>query len=77
MLLPLLGSGFVPTDSMPEGLGWFAAYQPFTPFTEAVRALLFGTAIGASGWLTLAWIVVIGGGGWLWARTLYVRKSLR
>ena len=31
MLLPFLGSGFVPTDSMPTGLRWFAEYQPFTP----------------------------------------------
>ena len=31
VLLPFLGSGFVPTDSMPAGLRWFAEYQPFTP----------------------------------------------
>ena len=31
MLLPFLGSGFVPTDSMPAGVRWFAEYQPFTP----------------------------------------------
>jgi ABC-2 type transport system permease protein len=32
LLLPFLGSGFVPTDSMPAGLRWFAEYHPFTPF---------------------------------------------
>ena len=31
MLLPFLGSTFVPTESMPAGLRWFAEYQPFTP----------------------------------------------
>ena len=31
MLLPFLGSGFVPTESMPTGVRWFAEYQPFTP----------------------------------------------
>jgi len=31
MLLPFLGSGFVPTESMPTALRWFAEYQPFTP----------------------------------------------
>jgi ABC-2 type transport system permease protein len=77
LILPFLGSAFVPTESMPTWLQWFAEYQPFTPFTETLRALLFATPLGASVWLSLAWIVVIGGGGWLWARTLYVRKSLR
>ena len=44
ILLPFLGSGFVPTDSMPAGLRWFAEYQPFTPFIETLRGLLLGTA---------------------------------
>ena len=30
MLLPFLGSGFVPTDSMPGAMQWFAQNQPFT-----------------------------------------------
>lgn len=77
MILPLLGSGFVPTSSMPPALQWFAEWQPFTPFTEAVRALLFGTPIGMSGWLTLAWCVVITAVSWLWAVRLYERKSVR
>lgn len=42
MLLPFLGSGFVPTDSMPVGLEWFAEYQPFTPIMETIRGLLLG-----------------------------------
>ncbi len=45
-LLPFLGSGFVPTESMPEGLQWFAEYQPFTPFIETIRGLLLGTPLG-------------------------------
>jgi ABC-2 type transport system permease protein len=40
VFLPFLGSGFVPTDSMPTGLRWFAEYQPFTPITETLRGLL-------------------------------------
>ena len=49
ILLPFLGSGFVPTDSMPAGLRWFAEYQPFTPIIETLRGLLLGTPIGNSG----------------------------
>jgi ABC-2 type transport system permease protein len=36
-LLPFLGSGFVPPDSMPGGLREFAKYQPFTPVTGRHR----------------------------------------
>nr|WP_199850365.1 ABC transporter permease [Streptomyces sp. CMB-StM0423] len=42
MILPMMGSGFVP-DSMPAGLQWFADYQPFTPFIETPRGLMVGT----------------------------------
>ena len=49
ILLPFLSSGFVPTDSMPDGLSWFAQNQPFTPIIETVRGLLLGTPIGNSG----------------------------
>ena len=49
ILLPFLGSGFVPTDSMPPVMRWFAEYQPFTPIMETVRGLLLGTPIGSSG----------------------------
>ncbi len=31
VFLPFLGSGFVPTDTMPTGLRWFAEYQPSPP----------------------------------------------
>ena len=40
ILLPFLSSGFVPTESMPDGLSWFAEHQPFTPLIETVRGLL-------------------------------------
>ena len=54
ILLPFLGSGFVPTDSMPTALRWFAEYQPFTPFIETLRGLLMGTPIGNSAILAVA-----------------------
>jgi hypothetical protein len=57
VFLSFLGSGFVPTDSMPTGLRWFAEYQPFTPFIDTVRGLLPGTAIGNSATIAVAWCV--------------------
>ncbi|HEV8560200.1 MAG TPA: ABC transporter permease [Actinophytocola sp.] len=73
VLLPFLGSGFVPTDSMPAGLRAFADYQPFTPFIETVRGLLMGTGIGDSAVITIAWCV---GGtllSYVWAKKLFNR----
>jgi hypothetical protein len=55
VLLPFLSSGFVPTESMPTGLRWFAEHQHFTPIIETIRGLLLGTAIGTSAVLTIAW----------------------
>jgi len=76
-ILPLLGSGFVPTDSMPAGLAWFAEYQPFTPFIESIRGLLLGTDLGASLVLAIVWSVVFSVAGYVWSLALYERKSVR
>jgi ABC-2 type transport system permease protein len=77
LLLPFLGSGFVPTASMPAGLRWFAQYQPFTPVTETLRGLLLGTGIGAQAWLAAAWCVALAAAGYLWAKALYRRRPSR
>ncbi|MGW6937097.1 ABC transporter permease [Lentzea sp. NPDC054927] len=77
ILLPFFGNGFVPTDSMPTALRWFAEYQPFTPFIDALRGLLMGTPIGNSGYIAFAWCVVIGVGGYLWSKKLFNRESTR
>jgi ABC-2 type transport system permease protein len=77
VFLPFLGSGFVPTESMPAGLRWFAEYQPFTPMMDTVRGLLLGTAIGSSGVVALAWCAAITLASYLWARKLYNRDPIR
>ncbi|KAA2262641.1 ABC transporter permease [Solihabitans fulvus] len=74
MILPMVGSGLVPTDSMPAWLRWFAEYQPFTPFIETLRGLLTGTPIGDSAILAVGWCAAITLGGYLWARRLYNRE---
>jgi ABC-2 type transport system permease protein len=73
ILLPFLSSGFVPTDSMPDGLSWFAQHQPFTPLIETVRGLLLGTPIGGSGVVAVGWCIGISVFGYVWARRLYDR----
>ncbi|TQM37186.1 ABC transporter permease [Pseudonocardia cypriaca] len=71
MLLPFLGSGFVPTDSMPPALRWFAEHQPFTPVIETVRGLLMGTPVGGAAIAALAWSAAIVAGSYLWAIRRY------
>jgi ABC-2 type transport system permease protein len=77
VFLPFLGSGFVPTESMPVGLRWFAEYQPFTPVINTVRGLLVGTAIGNSAVIAVAWCAGITLVSYLWARRLYNRDPVR
>jgi ABC-2 type transport system permease protein len=77
VFLPFLGSGFVPTDSMPAALRWFAEYQPFTPVIETVRGLLLGTAIGNSAVIAIAWCAGITLVGYLWALKLYNRDPAK
>ena len=76
-LLPFIGSGFVPTDSMPAWLGWFAEHQPFTPIIETIRGLLLGTAIGSSGPLAIGWCVLLTGIGYVWSKSLYAKERTR
>ncbi len=75
LLLPFLGSGFVPTDSMPAGLRWFADNQPFTPINETLRALLTGAPVGGSDAIAaVAWCVAITAAGSAWSLRLYNRR---
>ncbi|HWD07095.1 MAG TPA: ABC transporter permease [Amycolatopsis sp.] len=76
VLLPFLGSGFVPTDSMPTALRWFAQYQPFTPVMDMVRELLHGDFPSAStvAW-GIGWCALIAACGYFWARKLFERTT--
>ncbi len=76
-VLPMLGSGFVPTASMPAGLQWFAEYQPFTPVIETIRGLLLGTPLGWTPLIAVAWCVAITIIGYVWSMAIYERKSVR
>ena len=76
ILLPFLGSAFVPTDSMPGPLKLFAEYQPFTPIIETLRGLLTGTSFGNDGLLAVAWCAAIAAVSYLWAMRLYERHSV-
>jgi ABC-2 type transport system permease protein len=76
-LLPFLGSGFVPADTMPAGLRQFAEYQPFTPVTETLRGLLTGTRIGSDAVAAVAWSVGLIAVSYVWAIRLYTHRQPR
>jgi ABC-2 type transport system permease protein len=57
--LTFVSSAFVPTDTMPDALRFFAENQPLTHVIEAIRGWLVGSPIGDSGWLGFAWCVGI------------------
>jgi ABC-2 type transport system permease protein len=75
ILLPFLGSGFVPAASMSPGLRQFAEYQPFTPITETLRGLLLGTHIGDSWIVAVAWCVGLAVVGYVFSRRLFDRRA--
>ncbi len=77
MLLPFLGSGFVPTDSMPGWLRVCAEHQPFTPVIETLRGLLFGVEVGDSAVWAVGWCVVLTVVGYLWSKRLYAKERVR
>lgn len=77
MLLVFIGSGFVPTASLPFALRGFAEYQPFTSIIETLRGLLMGTPIGSDAIVAFAWCTVIAFVGYRWALRLYDRDPTR
>ena len=77
LILPFTSSAFVRPDSMSAGVRWFSEYQPFTPVIDTLRGLLLGTPIDNSAVLAVAWCVVLALVGYLWARAVYNRNSIR
>jgi ABC-2 type transport system permease protein len=55
--LTFVSSAFVPTSTMPRVLRAFAENQPLTHVIDTVRALLVGTPLDNSGWLSVIWSV--------------------
>jgi ABC-2 type transport system permease protein len=74
-LLPFLSNTFVPAESMPAGVRWFTAHQPFTPVVASLRALLTGAPVGNTAYLALAWCAAIALAGYLWARAAFRRGT--
>jgi ABC transporter DrrB family efflux protein len=57
--LTFISSAFVPVDSMPAALKWFANINPFTVVVDAMRSLWLGAPAGNSVWGAFVWALAI------------------
>jgi len=57
--LTFISSAFVPVESMPSGLEWFADINPFTVAVDAMRALWIGAPAGNAVWGAVVWSLVL------------------
>ncbi len=57
--LTFISSAFVPPETMPAGLQWFAEINPFTIVVDAMRSLWVGTPAGNSVWGAVVWSLLI------------------
>lgn len=75
IFLPFISSAFVPTESMPGPVRWFAENQPVTSIVDTVRALLAEEPVGTEIWVALAWCVGVLVVAFAGAMAVYRRKS--
>jgi ABC-2 type transport system permease protein/oleandomycin transport system permease protein len=57
--ITFISSAFVPVDSMPSALQWFADINPITIIVDAMRALWLGTPAGNNVWGAVVWSLVL------------------
>ena len=74
IFLPFLSSAFVPTETMPGPVGWFAENQPVTSIVDTIRALLAQEPVGTDIWVALGWCVGILVVTYYFAMAAYRRK---
>ena len=74
IFLPFISSAFVPTDTMPAPVAWFAENQPVTAIVDTLRALFSAQPVGTDIWIALAWLLGILALAYAWAVATYKRK---
>ncbi len=74
IFLPFISSAFVPTDTMPGPVRWFAENQPVTSIVNTIQALFAGEPVGSAIWVALAWCVGILVVAYTFAMLTYRRK---
>jgi ABC-2 type transport system permease protein len=74
IFLPFVSSAFVPTETMPGPVQWFAENQPVTSIVNTIRDLLAQQPVGADIWIALGWCVGILVIAYVFAMAAYKRK---
>jgi len=74
IFLPFISSAFVPTDTMPAPVAWFAENQPVTPIVNSIRAIFAQQPVGDEIWVALAWCFGILLVAYLAAMAIYRRR---
>ncbi|WP_298862877.1 ABC transporter permease [uncultured Microbacterium sp.] len=74
IFLPFISSAFVPTETMPGPVRWFAENQPVTSIVNSIQALFAGEPVGSSIWVALAWCVGILVIAYVFAMRAYRRR---
>jgi ABC-2 type transport system permease protein len=72
--LPFISSAFVPTETMPGPVRWFAENQPVTSIVNTIRDLFAQQPVGDDIWTALAWCVGVLVVAYLFAMVAYRRK---
>ncbi|PJJ73559.1 ABC-2 type transport system permease protein [Diaminobutyricimonas aerilata] len=75
IFLPFISSAFVPTDTMPGPVRWFAENQPVTSIVNTIRDLFAGQPAGSGIWIALAWMTGILLVAYVFATLSYRRKT--
>jgi ABC-2 type transport system permease protein len=71
IFLPFISSAFVPTNTMPGPVRWFAEHQPVTSIVNSIRDLFAGQPVGSDIWIALAWCVGILIAAYVFATLIY------
>ncbi|MEV8183572.1 ABC transporter permease [Specibacter sp. NPDC078692] len=74
IFLPFISSAFVPTETMPGPVRWFAENQPVTSIVDTIRNLLAQQPVGADIWIALIWCVGILLVAYVFAMLAYRKK---
>jgi ABC-2 type transport system permease protein len=75
IFLPFLSSAFVPTDTMPGPVRWFAENQPVTSIIDTIRSLFAEQLAGSDVWVALGWCVGLLVVSYTLAMATYRRKT--
>lgn len=74
IFLPFISSAFVPTDTMPGPVRWFAENQPVTSIVDSIQNLFAQRPVGTGIWVALAWCTGILVATFIAANITYRRK---